>query len=102
YEGMPGQADYRVVKYEHYVVRLEQKPILPPPATVEGLPTSELLARADIDARRGRLANLFAAILVYFIYSNVLGLAQTLMRRGQTPVALGLWWVHLIMLAIDV
>ena len=46
------------------------------------------------DPRRGRLTNLFAAILVYFIYSNLLGLGQTLIKKGVVPPALGLWWVH--------
>jgi lipopolysaccharide export system permease protein len=54
-----------------------------------------LLAQTDI--RRGRMANIFAAILVYFIYSNLLGLGVTLIRKGQVPAPLGLWWVHLLM-----
>lgn len=129
YEGMPGQADYRVVRFETYAVRIEQKPFVPPPTGIEGTPTATLLAMQDreaaaewhwrlskpmlvlvlalyamvlsyTDARRGRLANLFAAILVYFIYSNVLGFGQTLIKKGQVPGAIGLWWVHVLMAAV--
>ena len=57
---------------------------------------------AYTDARRGRLANLFGAVLVYFIYSNLLGLGQTLIKKGQTPAGLGLWWIHALMLVIAV
>lgn len=127
YEGIPGQADYRVVRFKRYTVWFDQKPVAPPPETIEGLPTATLLATpggeaaaewhwrlskpvhvlilalfglvlAYTDARRGRLANLFAAILVYFIYTNLLGLGQTLIKKGQIPNAVGLWWVHALML----
>jgi lipopolysaccharide export system permease protein len=129
YEGTPGQADYRTVRFETYTARLEQRPLVAPPETIEGLRTTALLATdgaeaagerhwrlskpllvlvlavyglvlAYTDARRGRLANLFSAILVYFIYSNLLGVAQTMVKRGQVPDVIGLWWVHGLMLAI--
>lgn len=129
YEGTPSQADYRVAHFERYSVWLDQKSIVPPPETIEGLPTRKLLAMpgvdaaaewqwrlakplhvfilalfalvlAHTDARRGRLANLFGAILVYFIYSNLLGLSQTLFKKGQVPNGIGMWWVHAVMLAI--
>lgn len=131
YEGTPGQADYRMVRFAKYTLRLDPKPIGPPPTTMEGLPTPALFATAGAeavgerqwrlskpllvfvlalygvvlaytDARRGRLGNLFAAILVYFIYSNLLGLAQTWLKRGQTPAELGLWWVHALMLVVAI
>jgi lipopolysaccharide export system permease protein len=131
YEGRPGQPDYRVVRFETYAVRLDEKPIVAPPPTTEGLSMTRLVATpggdasaewhwrlskpalvfvlalyamvlAHTDARRGRLANLFAAILVYFIYSNLLGLGQTMIKKGQVPGAIGLWWVHGAMLAVAV
>lgn len=129
YEGTPGEADYRIVRYESYTVRLDPKPLVPPPATTETLPMSALfalpgaeargerhwrlskpllvfvlafyaVALAYTDARRGRLLNLFAAILIYFIYSNLLGLGQTWLKHDRLPAALGLWWVHGGMLAV--
>lgn len=129
YEGTPGLPDYQIVHFDTYAVRLEQKPIIPPPATTEGTRTRDLIAARTVeasaewhwrlskpmlvfvlalyamglaytDARRGRLANLFVAILIYFIYSNMLGVGQTLIRRGQVPSELGLWWVHAVMIAI--
>lgn len=129
YEGTPGQADYRVVQFKRYTVWLDRKPIVAPPETIEGLSMSELMATpgreaeaewhwrlskpvhvlvlalfalvlAHTDARRGRLANLFAAILVYFIYSNLLGFGQTLIKKGQIPNGIGLWWAHGLMFAV--
>jgi len=129
YEGVPGNADYRVAHFERYSVWLDHKPVVVPPETIQGLSTTALLATPGIDAvaewhwrlakpvhvfilvlfavvlahtdaRRGRLANLFAAILIYFIYSNLLGLGQTLLKKGQVPSALGLWWIHGLMLVL--
>lgn len=131
YEGTPGKPNYRVVRYETYAVRLEQKPIVAPPTSTEGLSAAELFATpgadaaaerhwrfskpvlvfvlalyamvlAYTDARRGRLANLFIAVFVYFIYSNLLGLGQTLIKKQQVSETVGLWWVHALMLAVAV
>lgn len=131
YEGTPGRADYRVVRFEAYTVRLARGPAAAPPPTIEALPAAVLLRTpgaeaaaeahwrlskpllvfvlalygvvlAHTDARRGRMANLFAAILVYFIYSNLLGLGQTWILRARVPPALGLWWVHALMAGVAV
>lgn len=129
YEGKPGDPNYRIVHFDTYLVRIDSKPLIVPPDTVEGLPTMKLFAldqreaKAEwhwrlskpilalvlaafalvmsyTDARRGRLANLFAAILVYFIYSNLLGAGQTLLRQGRVSPAWGLWWVHGLMILV--
>jgi lipopolysaccharide export system permease protein len=53
------------------------------------------LLLAHSDTRRGRFASLFVAILVYFIYSNLLGIGQTLLKKNQLSPLLGLWVIHL-------
>lgn len=57
-------------------------------------------ALAHSGPRQGRFGNLLAAIFIYVIYFNLLNLAQTWMRKSITPYWLGLWWVHVVMLAI--
>lgn len=129
YQGVSGRADWRQLSFEHYRVRLAQSPLITPVATLEGMDTSALRARADqaalgewnwrlakpllafvlafyavvlahTDARRGRVANLFGAVFVYFIYSNLLTVGQALYKKGTLPTELGLWWVHLVFAAI--
>lgn len=129
YDGEPGEARYRILNYETYNLRVEPKKVGEPEEVVEGLTNRELLARADgaavaewhwrlakpvlvfilsvfalvlayTDARRGRLSNLFAAILLYLIYSNLIGLGQTLLKKGQVPPIAGLWWLHAVMIAV--
>lgn len=124
YQGLPGQADYEILEFATYSIRIEPKALDQPSLTIDGVPSAALWRQSDraavaewhwrlsrpvitlvlalfaialayTDAHRGRLSNLFVAILVYFIYSNVLALGQTLLKRGQVPSVLGLWWVHL-------
>jgi lipopolysaccharide export system permease protein len=60
------------------------------------------LVFAYTQPRRGRYASLFVAIVVYFVYSNLLGMADAMLKRGRVPEDLGLWWVHAAFLAIGI
>ena len=44
--------------------------------------------------RQGRYAKLFVAILVYFIYSNLMGVGRTWIERDVIVQVAGLWWTH--------
>ncbi|WP_435101535.1 LPS export ABC transporter permease LptF [Arhodomonas sp. AD133] len=50
--------------------------------------------------REGRYARLVAAVLVYVGYFNGLKAAQDWYESGVTPPWLGIWWVHLAVLAL--
>ena len=39
-------------------------------------------------------------ISIYLIYSNLLGIAKTLLSRDVIPGFIGLWWVHIILIAV--
>jgi lipopolysaccharide export system permease protein len=43
---------------------------------------------------------LLIAVLVYFTYSNLLGVARTLVKKEEIPGVVGLWWVHLLILGV--
>lgn len=129
YEGTPGEPDYRVVEFESYTLRLKQPGAVPITNDINARPTRTLLQSGDLedrielqwrlakpisvlilaafalvlahtDARRGRIVNLVAAVLVYFIYNNMIGIGDTLLRNGRVPPGIGLWWVHLSLAAI--
>lgn len=128
YEGVPGEGDYRIVEFGEYTVRLEPPEPRWSPGKPEGMPTSVLLRSshrrelaelhsrlakplsvivlalfalvlAHTDVRRGRAGNLLAAVLVYFLYSNLLGVGEALVKDGRLPSALGLWWLHGLFIA---
>ncbi|HKQ31138.1 MAG TPA: LptF/LptG family permease, partial [Burkholderiales bacterium] len=129
YEGSPGNAGYRMVKFEAFHMRIEPKLVAVAPAKTEEIPSAQLYERQDPQARaewhwriakpimaavlvifalvlayteprHGRLMNLFAAILVYFFYSNLLALGQTFIKKGVIPGSIGLWWAHAAMLIV--
>jgi lipopolysaccharide export system permease protein len=129
YDGEPGHGDYRIAHFETLNLRVEPPRGLGEPPATAALSTMELwrsgdrFARADLhwrvarplgmlilaafalalaytDPRRGRAGPLIAAILVYFIYTNLLGFALALLRNQRVPEALGLWWVHGVAAAV--
>ncbi|MGE5240917.1 MAG: LPS export ABC transporter permease LptF [Bacteroidota bacterium] len=124
YDGEPGMADYRILEFNVYNLRIEPKNVEATPVPTAGLPTLALLRQvadpdvnaelhwrigktialfvlavyavvlAYTDVRRGRMSNLFVAIVVYFIYSNLLSIGETMLQKGRVPPLAGLWWVH--------
>ena len=50
--------------------------------------------------RSGRYAKLALAIMMYLVYSNLLGVGKTWLAQEKVPVWVGTWWVHLIALAV--
>ena len=47
--------------------------------------------------RQGRYGKLFLAIVVYFIYTNAISIAENLVERGMVPALVGAWPVHAAM-----
>jgi len=41
---------------------------------------------------------MFMAILIYAIYSNLLGVSKHWVSQGIVSPLVGLWWVHLLIL----
>ena len=57
-----------------------------------------LLARAN--PREGRYGRVVAAILVYVIYVNLMGVGEVWLIRETVWPTLGLWWVHCLIGAL--
>lgn len=129
YEGEPGSADFRIIQYrEHEMLISEKEPVLVVDE-ISALTTKELwnsetswhmaelqwrismpvsavlLAMLAVflsrtNPRQGRYGKFFLGILVYVIYSNLLGVARTWVERGKVDPLIGIWWVHLLLLVI--
>ena len=52
--------------------------------------------------REGRGGRILFAILAYAIYANVLHISRYWIERGVVPPLLGMWWVHLLVLAVAI
>jgi lipopolysaccharide export system permease protein len=129
YDGNPGQADYRAIKYDEYGVLLPKPDVSDEVTDRDAMTTSSLLGSDDIrsrtelqwrlslpllvfivtlmavplsrvNPRQGRFLKLLPAILLYMAYLTILIAARGALEKGKIPPALGLWWVHAIFLVI--
>jgi lipopolysaccharide export system permease protein len=127
YEGRPGQLDYRVVQFERYWMRLDPVAVGAVETGVHQAPLAELIAD-DSPASRGELVwrlgvpisalilavmaiplsfvnirarrsyGLMIALLLYFIYNNLLSFAQAWVAQGRLDPWTGMLSPHLLML----
>lgn len=71
-----------------------------------GLPIAVILLSAlavpisRTTPRQGQYAKIFAALLIYLLYQNLLNLGQKWLEQENIPLWLGLWWVHGIILIV--
>ncbi|MEN8761110.1 MAG: LPS export ABC transporter permease LptF [Thiogranum sp.] len=128
YDGVPGQADYRVLNYEEYAVRIRAASA-EPAKKWDAVATRLLWGDPDLQARaewQMRLARpftvvvlaliavplarfrpamsrfypLWTGVLVFTLYFNLLGTGQLWIEQGRIPGWLGLWWVHGLLLGL--
>lgn len=127
YVGTPGMLDYQITEYRRYGVLIDEAGEGTGYEDLESLPTGSLL-RSDRPGHRAELqwrlsyvlaalllpllgvamnrfafsehsyTPVFVAVFIYFIYSNLLGISKTLVKREDLPSFIGLWWVHGILL----
>ncbi len=131
YEGLAGQADYRIMQFQRYTVRIEPYEVRLGAPSVRAVPTAELLRQSNRDKsaelqwrlslpvsaillvllaiplsyfnpRSGRAFHLVAALLIYMIYNNLLSIAQAWGQSGKVAPWAGVWSVHLVMLLLTV
>lgn len=128
YVGIPGALDYKITEYKTYAILLEtSKSVLDAGKRLESIPTSILLFselaqhKAELQWRvssilscillsllavllsqlpigEKRYALIFISMLIYFIYSNLLGVSKSLLKRDEIPSFIGLWWVHVLLI----
>ena len=130
YDGIPGKADFSIIGFKTYAVRLDSASDFEPnPAAMSPVPTADLLqspgpyqlaelhwrfamplgtillallavvlARAPFAT--GRYNTIAIGVLLYFTYSNTLGIVKSLTKRGDIPTEIGLWPVHIVLLAL--
>ncbi|WP_339486163.1 LPS export ABC transporter permease LptF [Pseudomonas sp. EL_65y_Pfl2_R95] len=129
YDGNPGQADYRAIKYDEYGVLLPKPEVSADVSEREAMPTRDLIGSDNqrykselqwrislpilvfvvtlmavplsrVNPRQGRFLKLLPAILLYMGYLSILIAARGALDKGRIPYGLGLWWVHAVFIAI--
>ncbi len=130
YKGTPGRLDYSTMEYKKYGVHLVRKDEEGNKVELQASSSSALWRATDpalaaelqwrismplaaillallgvllamsLPQAYGHYSGLITAILVYFTYSNLLGIARSMVKKGNLPVSVGLWWVHALLLAV--
>lgn len=127
YVGQAGMRDYEITEYRTYAVLLEQGEPRNTGRRLEEYSTKELWKlerpryKAELQWRLSyvfttlllpvlavamnrfafseqKYTPIFIAILIYFVYSNLLGISKTLMVHDDFPLWIGMWWVHGLLL----
>ncbi len=128
-EGTPGTSEFRVIEFREHGIPISTPADVIGPQDPDTKPTRELWgtgAASDIAQlqsrassplmalvltlvavplsrlrpRQGRYARVGFAIVVYFVYSNLLSAAKVWVEKGELPPAIGVWWVHLAVLGL--
>jgi lipopolysaccharide export system permease protein len=129
YEGVPGRNDFRVIEFREHGIPISTPADVAGTQDPDTKPTRDLLgsnAPSDIAQlqyrtstplmalvltlvavplsrlrpRQGRYARVGFAIVVYFVYSNLLTAAKVWLEKGELPPMVGVWWVHAAAIAL--
>lgn len=127
YEGVPGQEDFRVIQFREHGIPIAAPPEAKASADPDTKPTEVLwgssapgdiatlefrastpimvlvltliaVPLARLRPRQGRYTRVGFAIVVFFIYSNLLSSCKVWVEKGQLSPVIGLWWVHVLAL----
>lgn len=127
YRGTPGRGDYDLLSFEQAVVRVDTRSPNEAWRHRETVPTRQLLGSSEppyvaelqmrlnspiqvllialwapllarAQPREGRYGRIVAAMLIYAIHFNLIGVGESWLSHSVVDPRLGLWWVHGIVL----
>jgi lipopolysaccharide export system permease protein len=122
-EGVPGSAQFRILRFAEHVIPVQMPALVDTARRLDGMPSRALLGSHDpeqqaelqwriampvtclvlallavplarLKPRQGRYARVWLAVLVYFLYSNLISAGKVWIAHGTVPLVLGLWWTH--------
>ena len=123
YRGTPGQSDYEILHFEQAAIRIDTNAPEKSWKHRETLPTEQLWGSSDpinvaelhmrlnspfqilvialwapllarSRPREGRYGRIVAALLIYAINFNLVGIGESWLSHSVVDGRLGLWWVH--------
>ncbi len=130
YVSEPNKLDYQVTEFETYAILVEEASVNSGQGKTASLSTADIFNSSNRSHQaefQWRLSLIFASLLlpllgvmliqmhtreerrygpfiiaisIYLIYSNLLGIAETLVKRDSIPSFIGLWWVHLLLVFV--
>jgi len=129
FEGVPGSAAFRIVRFAEHVVPVQLPPLTDVVRDLEARPTTSLLgaqdpaARAELHwrvtmpimclvltllaaplarlrPRQGRYGRVWIAVVAFFLYYDLAAVGKTWIARGTVPESFGLWWTHAVVVLL--
>lgn len=123
YDGVPGQANYRMTRYKEHAFKLISKLRSGKRLQRDAVPTRQLwhsskphemaelqwrisipllalflgmlaIPIAKVKPREGRYGKLVVAIIYFVIYFSLLSVSRGWVGQGRLSPTIGLWWVH--------
>jgi len=129
FEGVPGSAEFRMLRFAEHTVPVRVPQSGDTVTALEARPTGALLGSAGLPERaelqwriampltcmvlallavplsrlkprQGRYARVWIAVVIYFLYLNLVAVGKVWIGRGTVPPALGLWWTHAVVVLL--
>lgn len=129
YDGIPGTAGFRVLRFEHYEVLIEAHESISPALRTRAVPTHELLAQPGsrnlgelssriglpvaamvlaliaiplsfVNPRAGRSTSLILAVLAFLIYNNVISVGEAWVAQERVSFWVALVAPHLLVVVV--
>ena len=129
FEGVPGSAAFRMLRFAEHVVPVPVPQTGEAVTALEARPTGELFGShalpeqaelqwriampltcmvlgllavplSRLKPRQGRYARVWIAVVIYFLYLNLVSAGKVWIGRGTVPVVLGLWWTHAVVVLL--
>ncbi len=128
YVGNAGEANFKIIKYKDYGIHINRKQVKAH-QSVKSKNIAELwsstnpkeqaelqwrftiplatiivafmaLPLSHTNPRSGRYSKLAVALILYLLYSNLLGVGKNWIVQEKVPVWIGTWWVHVIAIIV--
>ncbi|NOY66917.1 MAG: LPS export ABC transporter permease LptF [Gammaproteobacteria bacterium] len=129
YEGMPGESDFKQLKFSRHAMRVAPSKKKVAYTSVESLSTMALIQSGTIKAwaelqwraaiplstlvlaflavplskinpRQGQFGKLFSGILLYIVYVNLIAVSKAWMVKETLSLSVGMTWVHLLVILL--
>ena len=129
YEGLPGTTDFRVMEFVEHGIPYRLPKVTEPNERPRAMSTMALIKSRSSDKiaelqwrigiplstlilgilavplsrsqpRQGRYGRLAIGLLVFMIYFNLLSAGKAWVEQDAVPAAVGMWWVHAVMLGV--
>jgi len=129
YEGVPGDTEFKQLKFSRHTMRVAPSKNKTVNSNVESMSTIELFKSGSLSAwaelqwrlaiplsilmlaflavplskinpRQGQFGKLFWGILLYVVYVNLIAVSKAWMIKEKLPLAVGMTWVHVLIVMI--